>query len=67
MADCLYLSRIKVYSINRSRPFTAKRLKLLEEKGVSMVPITHPLPFDLETEEEYLEEMKKREGRDPIE
>jgi len=32
-----------------------------------MVPITHPLEFDLETEEDYLAEMKKREGRDPEE
>jgi sulfite oxidase len=46
---------------------TAKRLRLLEEKGIPMVPITHPLEFDLETEEEYIEEMKKREGRDPVE
>lgn len=46
---------------------TAKRLKIMEEKGVSMLPLTRPLPFDLETEEEYIEEMKKRQGRDPME
>lgn len=46
---------------------TAKRLKQLEEKGIPMVPITHPLEFDLETEEEYLNEMKLRKGRDPEE
>ncbi|KAJ4376377.1 hypothetical protein N0V83_001660 [Neocucurbitaria cava] len=59
--------RIKIYSVNKSKPATAKRLKQLEEKGASILPLTRPLPFDLETEEEYLEEMKKREGRDPIE
>ncbi|CAO2658343.1 Nn.00g060660.m01.CDS01 [Neocucurbitaria sp. VM-36] len=59
--------RIKVYSVNKSKPATAKRLKQLEEKGASILPLTRPLPFDLETDEEYLEEMKKREGRDPIE
>jgi sulfite oxidase len=32
-----------------------------------MYPITRPLPFDLETEEEYLEEMAKRGGREPEE
>jgi sulfite oxidase len=32
-----------------------------------MLPLTRPIPFDLETEEEYLEEMARREGRDPIE
>jgi sulfite oxidase len=60
-------SRIKIYSINKSRPATAKRLKALEERGVSILPITRPLPFDLETDEEWLEIMKKRQGRDPIE
>lgn len=46
---------------------TAKRLKQLEAHGASLLPLTRPLPFDLETDEEYLEEMKKRQGRDPIE
>ncbi|KAF2193927.1 molybdopterin binding oxidoreductase [Zopfia rhizophila CBS 207.26] len=59
--------RIKIYSINRSKPLTAKRLKLLEEKGLSILPITQPLEIDLESNEEYLEEMAKREGRDPLE
>ncbi|KAF2123526.1 molybdopterin binding oxidoreductase [Dothidotthia symphoricarpi CBS 119687] len=59
--------RVKLYSVNRTKPMTAKRLKLMEEKGVSMLPLTRPMEFDLETEEEYLEEMKKRGGRDPIE
>jgi sulfite oxidase len=59
--------RIKVYSINRRKPATAKRLKQCEEKGIPMVPITQPLEFDLETAEEYLEQMKLRQGRDPEE
>jgi len=59
--------RIKIYSINRSRPSTAKRLKMLEEKGLSILPITRPLEIDLESNEEYLEEMTKRQGRDPEE
>lgn len=46
---------------------TAKRLKMYEERGVDFLPLTRPAPFDLETEEEYLVEMRKREGRDPIE
>jgi len=60
-------SRVKIYSINRTKPMTAKRLKQFEEKGLSIWPITRPTPFDLETEEEYLEQMKLREGRDPEE
>ena len=55
------------YSVNKTKPMTAKRLKMMEEKGVSMLPLTRPMPFDLETDEEYFAEMKKREGRDPIE
>jgi len=59
--------RVKIYSINKSRPPTARRLKQLEEKGLSIFPITRPLEFDLESNEEYLAEMKKRQGRDPEE
>jgi len=59
--------RIKVYSINKSKPATAHRLKQLEEAGLPLLPITHPLELDLEGEEEYLEAMKARHGRDPIE
>ncbi|KAI4909149.1 hypothetical protein J4E85_011621 [Alternaria conjuncta] len=59
--------RVKLYSVNRTKPATMKRLKQLEDHGASIHPITRPLPFDLETEEEYLEEMKKRGGRDPEE
>jgi sulfite oxidase len=39
----------------------------LEEKGVPIVPITHPMEFDLQSEEDYMEEMKKQGGRDPLE
>jgi sulfite oxidase len=46
---------------------TAKRLKQFEEKGQSIWPITRPIPFDLQTEEEYLNEMKLQGGRDPEE
>jgi sulfite oxidase len=59
--------RIKVYSINRSRPATAKRLEQMKERGIPMIPITHPLEMDLQSNEEYLEEMKKKGGRDPVE
>jgi sulfite oxidase len=40
---------------------------MYEDQGKDFLPLTRPAPFDLETEEEYLAEMKKREGRDPIE
>lgn len=59
--------RVKLYSVNKTKPQTARRLKQLEEHGTSILPLTRPVPFDLETEEDYLEEMKKRGGRDPVE
>jgi hypothetical protein len=35
--------------------------------GVDFLPITLPGETDLEDEETYLREMKKRGGRDPLE
>ncbi|KAH7054419.1 Oxidoreductase, molybdopterin-binding domain-containing protein [Macrophomina phaseolina] len=59
--------RIKIYSVNKTRPATAKRLKLLEEKGIPFTPITKPLEFDLESDEDYLANMKAQGGREPKE
>lgn len=43
----------KLYSVNRSRPATAKRLKQLEENGKSFFPLTMPIEFTVEPFEEY--------------
>lgn len=43
------------------------RLKQLEEVGAPILPITQPLPFDLESDEHYAAEMEARDGRDPRE
>lgn len=59
--------RIKVYSINKSKPATAARLKLLEEKGLSILPITKPLEISLESDEDWRASMAARGGRDPEE
>ena len=59
--------RVKVFSVNKSKPFTAKRLKQLEEHGIDLLPITKPLPFDLEGDDEYDLEIARRKGRDPLE
>lgn len=59
--------RVKIYSVNKSKPMTAKRLKQFEDRGEPFLPLTRPVPFDLETEEDYLKEMTKRDGRDPTE
>ena len=59
--------RIKVFSINRNRPDTARRLKYFEERGESLLPITQPIEFDMESDEHYQAEMEARGGRDPSE
>lgn len=59
--------RIKVYSVNRSKPATAARLQLLEEKGLSFLPITKPLEITLESDEDWRTNMAARGGRDPEE
>ncbi|MCJ1298000.1 hypothetical protein MMC08_000789 [Hypocenomyce scalaris] len=50
-----------------SRPATAKRLKLLEAKGIPFHPITTPLSIDLEEDEEYETQKQRQGGRDPEE
>lgn len=59
--------RIRVYSVNRSKPLTAARLKALEEHGIPLTPITKPLPIELETDEQYQASMAEQRGRDPLE
>ncbi|GJE95510.1 sulfite oxidase [Phanerochaete sordida] len=56
--------RIKLYSVNRSRPATAARLKELEERGQSFFPLTEPLEYSVEPYEEY-EAAYKRNPREP--
>ncbi|KAF8866384.1 molybdopterin binding oxidoreductase [Acephala macrosclerotiorum] len=59
--------RIKVFSINKTRPKTAAKLKLFENLGVPFLPITQPGEMDLEDEESYMHEMEAKGGRDPRE
>ncbi|RYP68167.1 hypothetical protein DL771_006817 [Monosporascus sp. 5C6A] len=59
--------RISIYSMNRSKPLTAKRLAKLEKQGKPILPITQPLDMELEGEEEWQAQMKARGGRDPQE
>jgi len=51
--------RIKIYSVNRARPETAKRLKLLEEHGEDIYNLSHPPEFSLEPLDEYLAQYRK--------
>ncbi|KAK8052708.1 hypothetical protein PG996_012009 [Apiospora saccharicola] len=59
--------RVKIYSMNKSKPQTAARLKVLEEKGMSIYPLTRPLEIDLETDDHYDQAMEAMGGRDPKE
>lgn len=59
--------RVSVYSVNKSRAATRQRLEALERVGAPLEPITKPVPFDIEDDEHYAIEMKKRHGRDPEE
>ena len=59
--------RIAIYSVNKTRPATARRLEQMEREGVTLRPITRPLPFDLEDDDHYYAEMESRSGRDPEE
>lgn len=59
--------RVKIYSINRARKMTRERLRQLEDKGASLLPITQPIPFDLESDEHYEQQMEARGGREPLE
>jgi len=45
--------RIKLYSVNKSRPLTKARLDDLEKRGIPFEPLTRPLEFTLEEPEEY--------------
>jgi sulfite oxidase len=59
--------RIKVYSVNKTRPATSKRLDALEKRGASLLPITAPLPMEQESDEDYAAVMAKIHYRDPVE
>ena len=59
--------RIRVFSVNKTKPQTAVRLAVLEKKGIPFEPITKPLEIDLEDDDHYEEEVRKRAGRDPDE
>ncbi|KAF2758914.1 molybdopterin binding oxidoreductase [Pseudovirgaria hyperparasitica] len=59
--------RIKVYSVNKSRKRTSERLAKLEEQGLGIEPLTMPLEVDLESEEDYIQQVISTGGRDPVE
>lgn len=57
--------RIKIYSVNTSRPETARRLKMLEEHGADITNLSQPFELALESEEEY-EQAYHQHPREPL-
>ena len=51
--------RIKIYSVNKSRPATLARLKQLEEHGQPFEPLTQPLEFTIEDRDDHLAAQRK--------
>ena len=59
--------KIKLYSVNRTKPLTAQRLKEYEDAGIDFAsePITRPVPWPLEDMDAYLERVRKY-PREPV-
>ncbi|EGN94020.1 hypothetical protein SERLA73DRAFT_171854 [Serpula lacrymans var. lacrymans S7.3] len=57
--------RIKIYSVNKTRPATAKRLEELRARGESIEPLTRPLEYTIEGQDEYLTACKNY-PREPL-
>jgi len=51
--------RVKLYSVNKSRPETAQRLAEFEARGKSFTPLTEPTEVSLEDMNDYLERMRQ--------
>lgn len=57
--------RLKLYSVNTTRPETAKRLAFLKEHGERIEDLTVPMKEGLEDMDEYLSIMRKH-PREPL-
>jgi sulfite oxidase len=56
--------RVKIYSINKSKELTRKRLEEFAEKGVGLVPITRPTSFPVQNQDEYERFWAEHDPRD---
>ena len=54
----------QIYSVNRSKPATARRLAQLKEMGEPFLPLTKPLEFTIQKFEDY-EAAAKKYPREP--
>lgn len=51
--------RIKIYSMNRTRPATKARLEAYAARGESVLPITKPVEWSLEDMDDFVERIRK--------
>ena len=56
--------RVKIYSVNKSKPDTRARLEEFEERGIPFVPITRPTPFKIQSDTEYEKFWAEHDQRD---
>ena len=56
--------RIKIYSVNKTREQTRRRLKDFEQRGQSFAPITKPTEFPYQDLDEYAQFFKRNGPRD---
>jgi len=56
--------RIKVYSVNKTKSLTAQRLKMFEQNGESLGPITRPTEFPTQSMEDYEKYWESVDPRD---
>ncbi|KAK6206645.1 hypothetical protein LQW54_007597 [Pestalotiopsis sp. IQ-011] len=56
--------RISIYSVNKSKPLTRRRLEEFERAGIPFGPITVPIPFPSQTWDDYDDFWKKNDPRD---
>ncbi len=50
---------IKIYSVNKTRPATAERLRELNESGIDFYPLTRPLEYTVENLDDFLAATRK--------
>ncbi|CAG8982800.1 hypothetical protein HYALB_00001081 [Hymenoscyphus albidus] len=56
--------RIKVYSVNTSKPATKKRMQEFKDRGVPFEPMTRPTEFATQSDEDYEAYWEKHDPRD---
>ncbi|KAF2670849.1 oxidoreductase molybdopterin binding domain-containing protein [Microthyrium microscopicum] len=56
--------RINIYSVNKTKPTTAKRLKEYEDRGVPFAPITNPTEWQIQSWDDYENYWKQHDPRD---